>query len=267
MNAQGYFREGDLPQAIAAAQEEVERHPVDPDRRGFLSELLCFAGDLERAGRQLDPLEQQSPETMLGIGLFRHLVRAERARQQFYSEGRPPEFLGPPPPWLRLHLEASVCVREGRQDEAVGLLAGAEAERPRVSGTCNGRAFKDLRDLDDLTAGVFEVLTGNGKYYWIPIDRVEQVEFRTPKRTRELLWRPARMIVRDGPDGEVFLPTLYAGSHTEAGDRFRLGRATEWRGGDGAPVRGIGQRTFLVGDEACPILELATLTIDEGGPN
>jgi type VI secretion system protein ImpE len=168
---------------------------------------------------------------------------------------------------LLLHLEASICLREGSQDEAVGLLASAEAERPRVVGTCNGRAFEDLRDLDDLTAGVFEVLTSNGKYYWIPIERVEQVEFRAPERTRDLLWRRARMIVRDGPDGEVFLPTLYAGSHAEPGDRFRLGRATDWRGGEGEPVRGIGQRTFLVGDEACPIMELETLTIDDGRTN
>lgn len=267
MNAHEYYREGDLPQAIGAALGDVKQYPSDLDRRGFLSELLCFAGDLERADKQLDALSLQSPESMLGIGLFRHLVRAEQSRQQFYREGRLPDFLDSPPPWLLLHLEASICLREGSQDEAVGLLASAEAERPRVVGTCNGRAFEDLRDLDDLTAGVFEVLTSNGKYYWIPVDRVEQVEFRAPERTRDLLWRRARMIVRDGPDGEVFLPTLYAGSHAEPGDRFRLGRATDWRGGEGAPVRGIGQRTFLVGDEACPIMELETLTIDDGRTN
>src|SRR5262249_23698319 len=153
------------------------------------------------------------------------------------------------------------------QDEAVELLAEAEARRPKVAGTCNGRAFEDLRDLDDLTACVFEVLTGNGKYYWIPIERVEHVEFRPPQRTRDLLWRRARMIVRDGRAGEVFLPVLYAGSHAEAADLVRLGRATEWRGGDDTPVRGIGQRTFLVGDEPRPILELETLTFDDASTN
>jgi type VI secretion system protein ImpE len=264
MNAQQFYREGDLPQAIWAALGEVKQCPADADRRGFLSELLCFAGDLDRADKQLDALDKHDPEMMLGIGLFRNLLRAEQARQQFYSEGRLPEFVGPPPDWVRLHLEASICLREDKQDEAVELLSKADAGRPTLAGTCNGRGYEDLRDLDDLTAGVFEVLTSSGKYYWIPIDRVELVEFRAPQRTRDLLWRRARMIVRDGPDGEVFLPVLYAGSHADAGDHVRLGRATEWRGGDVTPVRGVGQRTFLVGDEPCPILEIEALTIDDG---
>jgi type VI secretion system protein ImpE len=71
------------------------------------------------------------------------------------------------------------------------------------------------------------------------------------------------MVVRGGPDGEVFLPALYAGAHAEADDRLRLGRATDWRAAPGEPVRGVGQRTFLVGDEARAILELNELTIAE----
>jgi protein involved in temperature-dependent protein secretion len=38
-----------------------------------------------------------------------------------------------------------------------------------------------------------------------------------------------------------------------------LGRSTDWRGGDGSPVRGIGQRTLLVDDDARPLLEIGTL--------
>jgi type VI secretion system protein ImpE len=70
------------------------------------------------------------------------------------------------------------------------------------------------------------------------------------------------MVVRGGPDGEVFLPALYAGSHKEGDDRVRLGRATDWSGGDGAPVRGKGQRTFLVGDESIPIMDLQEITVN-----
>jgi type VI secretion system protein ImpE len=111
---------------------------------------------------------------------------------------------------------------------------------------------------------VFEVLTSNGKYYWIPVDRVESIEFRPPQRPRDLLWRRARMIVHDGPDGEVYLPALYAGSHAAAEDGLRLGRATDWAGGQGRPVRGSGQRTFLVGDEAKTLMEIQVLTFGAG---
>jgi type VI secretion system protein ImpE len=262
MNAREHYEAGDLPAAVAAALEEVKRAPTDAKRRWFLCELLCFAGDLERADKQLEVLGHQDPETLPVVGLFRQLVRAEQARQQFYAEGRVPEFLAPPTPVLRLHLEASVHLRDGRADEAARLLAQAEEQRVKPAGTCDGRPFDDLRDLDDLTAPLFEVLTSTGKYYWVPIEQVEAVEFRPPARARDLLWQRARMIVRDGPDGEVYLPTLYTGSQADPDPRLRLGRVTEWRGGDGTPVRGAGQRTFLVGDEARPTLELQTITIN-----
>jgi type VI secretion system protein ImpE len=259
MSAHERYQAGDLGGAIAEAVEEVKRHPGDPDRRGLLCELLCFAGELERADTQLDALAHQNPGVALGVSLLRQLVRAELARRQFHAEGRVPEFLEPPGESVRLALEASIEQREGRADGAADRLARAEALRPRAPGLEGGRPFDDFRDLDDLTAGVLEVLTSNGKYYWIPIDRVELVEFRPPERIRDLLWRRARMVVRGGPDGEVYLPVIYAGTLAEADDQLKLGRATDWRGGDGTPVRGVGQRTFLVGEEARPILELGTL--------
>jgi type VI secretion system protein ImpE len=259
MNAREYYEAGQLAEAIAALKAEVKENPADTSRRGFLCELLCFAGDLHRADLQLDAVATQDPQTQLGIGLFRHLVRAEQARQQFFAEGRLPEFLDLPSPQLRLHLEASIRLREGQAQKAARLLEQAEEQRPVVAGVCNGQPFTGLRDLDDLTASFFEVLTSNGKYYWIPMERVESVEFRAPARPRDLLWQRVHMVVRDGPDGEVYLPTLYAGTHAESDDKLRLGRATDWRGGNGEPVRGIGQRTFLVGDESRTILEIQTI--------
>jgi type VI secretion system protein ImpE len=262
--AREHYEAGDLKQAVAAALEDVRNHPEDVGRRGLLAELLCFAGELERADRQLDALGHQEPQVAVGVALFRHLIRAEQARQQFFAEGRLPEFLDQPAPAVRLHLEASIHLREGRPAEAAQLLAQAEEQRPHAKGTCDGQAFDDLRDLDDLVAPVFEVLTSNGKYYWIPLERVDLVEFRPPARPRDLLWRRAHMVVRGGPDGEVYLPTLYAGTAAAADDRARLGRVTEWQGGGGAPVRGVGQRTYLVGEDARPMMEVKEITIASG---
>ncbi len=265
MNAREYYQAGQLDEAIAAMKAEVKQHPTDTARRGFLCELLCFAGDLERADQQLDLVGGQDPQVQMGIGLFRHLIRAEQARQQFYAEGRVPEFLDQPSPRMKLHLEASVLLREGKGQEASRLLEQAEEQRPALSGVANGRPFSGWRDLDDLTASFLEVLTSNGKYYWIPMERIDSIEFRAPARPRDLLWRRVHMIVQGGPDGEVFLPTLYAGSHAAAEPALRLGRATDWRGGNGEPVRGIGQRTYLVGEETLPILEWKEVTL-EGVP-
>jgi type VI secretion system protein ImpE len=260
MRPQDHYQTGELQQAIAAAKDEVRKSPTDQGKRGFLAELLCFAGDWEGADRQLDALGQQEPEAMLSIAAFRHLIRAEQARQQFYVDGRVPELLDKPSERLRIHLEASVLIREGHASEAAQLLARAEEQRPKVTGICNGQPFSDLRDLDDLTASFFELLTSNGKYFWIPMELVELIEMRPAARPRDLIWRRAHVIVTDGPDGEVYLPALYAGSPADGDDKIRLGRFTDWRGGQGEPVRGLGQRTFLVGEESRAIMEIETIT-------
>jgi type VI secretion system protein ImpE len=263
MNARDLYQVGRLDEAIAAATDEVKRNPTDATRRGFLCELLCIAGNLDRADAQLDAIGHQDPQSMMGVSLWRQLIRAEQARQQFYAEGRLPEFLDQPSPVFRLHLEASIRLRENQPAEAASLLAQAEEQRIKPSGTCDGEAFTDLRDLDDVTAPFFEVLTSTGKYYWVPMERVELLELRPLGRPRDLLWRRAHMIVHGGPDGEVYLPTLYAGSRADTDEKIRLGRATDWRGGDGAPVRGAGLRTFLVGDKDRTILEIQQLTVTQ----
>ena len=96
MNAQDHYQEGRLLEAVAAALGEVKMNPSDVGKRRFLCELLCFTGDLERADRQLEALKQmvsENPDDLVSVCLFQQLIRAEQARQQFYSDGRLPEFL------------------------------------------------------------------------------------------------------------------------------------------------------------------------------
>lgn len=262
MDAHEHYRAGRLKEAVAAATEEVKKHPTDTNRRGFLAELLLVSGSLDRADVQLDALSTQDSQAAPHVALLRQLVRAETARRQFFAEGRLPEFLGKPTASMQLRLRASVALREGKASEAATLLAEAEEARVKPRGTCDGAAFDDFRDLDDLTADFFEVLTSTGKYYWVAIETLVSVEFRAATRPRDLLWRRAAMSVKDGPEGEVFVPAVYPAAG-ELSDAARLARSTDWTGGDGAPVRGVGQRTFLVGAEARPILELRTVAVEQ----
>jgi len=250
------FQAGQLTDAIDAAVADVKKHPTDTSRRGLFCELLCFAGQWERADKQLDTISMQEPEAVVGLSVLRQLIRGEVARQQFYEEGRVPEFIGEPSPVLRLHLEASIALREGNAGEAADLLGQAEEQRARAGGTCDEQPFDDFRDLDDLTAPCFEVYTGTGKYYWIPLEQTDLIEFHAPERPHDLLWRRAHIVVNDGPDGEVFLPTLYPGTFHSDDDGLRLGRGTKWTDQEGEPIRGCGLRMFLVGEEAKTIMEL-----------
>jgi type VI secretion system protein ImpE len=258
------FKAGKLGDAVAAAIEQVRAAPGDRGKRMFLAELLVFAGDLERADKQLDVLFQPDSADLMAVTLFRQLLRGETARREVFAHGRLPEFLTQPSECVRLHLEASIRVRENKLTEAAELLAKAETLRPAVVGTCDGDAFDDFRDLDDLAAPVFEVITANGNYYWVATDTAELLEFHKPERTRDLYWRPAHMIVKGGPDGVVYVPALYHGSHAATDDAVKLGRRTDWSGGEAQPYRGLGLREFLVGDGAKSIMELQRIEFNAG---
>ncbi len=269
-DAGALFREGRLAEAVAAANAGVRHAPADVGARLLLAELLLFAGNLERADVILDACGDLDPLVAVVVAEFRQLVRGEVARRQLFRDGRVPEFLGEPTAAQRASLAALVALRAGDAAEAGRLAAAAEAARTRPSGTAAGMPFDDLRDGDDILAGTFEVITTTGKYFWIPAERVTLLQFHPPKRPRDLYWRRATMQVAEGPDGEVYLPALYAATADPAADppadALRLGRATDWQPmpGDG-PVRGVGAVTFLIGEEASTMMELGTLSFTVPG--
>lgn len=253
------FHAGKLAEAVAAAGAAVKRAPGDLGARILLAELLAFSGNAERADVILDAAADVDPTAAVAVAEFRQLLRAEVARRQLFRDGRVPEFLGEPTPAQRHALAALVAARSGDLAEAVRLAQEAEAARPHVSGTHDGHHFDDLRDADDLLAGSFEVLTTTGKYFWVPIERVASVEFHPPKRPRDLLWRRASMSVNQGPDGDVYIPAIYAASDGAGEEALLLGRATDWTPPEAGPVRGLGLRTFLLGEGAATIMELQSL--------
>jgi type VI secretion system protein ImpE len=251
-----FFRDGKLAQAIAAATDTVKQSPTDIGARLLMAELLLFDGKLERADMILEAAAAVDPSAALVIAEFRQLLRAEKTRREVMTDGRVPEFLGQPTPTQTHLLQALVALRA---DDAAGAAAAAQAaeeSRPAVAGTGDGAAFADFRDADDLSAGNFEVLTTTGKYFWVPTECVVSMEFHPAKRPRDLYWRRCSMIVRDGPDGEVYLPAIYPTAEP-AGGTLKLGRGTEWT--ESTPVRGKGQRLFLVGEEGVPMQQLSTL--------
>lgn len=257
---QDHLRAGELDQAIALMNAEVRQHPADIDRRGVLAELLCISGNLDRADAILDSISTLDPKFAVGVALVRQIIRAEQARQQFFQEGRLPEFIKRPVGAMELELRAAIALREGAKDEAAALIAEAETVRTPAAGFANDDRFDDFRDLDDLSAAHLEVLTATGKYYWIPVADVKSLEFRKAERRRDFIWRRASLSVADGPEGEIFIPSVYPSGKDGLAAHFRLGYETDFVGKETGPKFGVGLRTFLVGDNAVTILELNRLT-------
>lgn len=264
MESLEHFNQGQLGPAIDAATAAVKSAPTNADLRGTLADLLCFRADYERADKHLEAITTLAPGAGPVVALVRQLVRAEQWRQQFHTEGRTPEFLTQPTERIELQLKASIALREGQNEEAAKLLGQAEEMRtPLTVEALDGSAsYDEFRDCDDLIGGVLEVFTSTGKYFWVPMETVRTLEPRPIERPRDLLWRRVGLDVEGGPEGEVYLPAMYAPMAEDAPDEVRLGRVSEFS--ESEPVRGLGRRLFLLGDDVAGINDLPALRVPQG---
>ena len=261
-DARALLEEGRLAEAIEAVTREVKARPSDETRRMFLFELLLFAGEWERALKQLDVVAGRDAQSELGAQVYRNNVGAMRARERLWSDGLAPHFLSEPPAEIDLHLAAIDELRAGRRAEARRRLSEAAERRKPVAGRVNGRAFSDWRDADDTLSPVLELIISD-KYAWLPFSQLARIEVEPPRRLRDLVWCPARVVTREGMIGQMFIPALYEGSCAHADEGVKLGRVTRWEAeDDGGPPRAVGLRLFLADDEELSIFEAGRVEFD-----
>jgi type VI secretion system protein ImpE len=256
MDATQLYKSGQLTEAIDAQLAVVKAKPMDQGQRLFLFELLVFAGDLDRAQRQIDAIQSDQPEIVTALMDYRKLLEAERTRRQVFSNKVQPGFLGPVPEHVRVRLLGLVKLADKASAEAATLFQEANGQIAPLQGTLNGKAFSGLRDGDDCLGSVLEVYA-KGKYYWVPLEQIDALTMVAPRFPRDLLWIPAHLETKEGDAGSVFLPALYPGTDQESDPQLKLGRLTDWRGED--PVRGVGVKIFFVGDDESSILDWRNL--------
>jgi len=235
MNPQELYRAGRLSDAIKALSAELRDNPTDVKRRTFLFELLCFAGEWERADKQLEVLGEAGPESEMGVMLYRSALFAERQRHDLFERGEFP------------------------------AAKDADAETSRV-GQANGKAFQDFSDADPRTGARLELFAA-GNYLLLPLEHVASIQIPPPQRLRDLLWTPAA--VRTTPSfkgtelGEVLLPVMAPFSWKHPDEMVRLGRMTVWEKPEGYEHQvPFGQKMWLVDEEEIPFLELRALEFD-----
>jgi len=261
MTATELFKQGRLQQAIDAQIAEVKSTPADHGKRLFLFELAAFAGDLDRARRQIDAVKYEETDRDVAVAGYRKLLDSEEKRRRLFRDGTQPRFLAEPPEHVKWRLEAVNRLRENRHAEAAELLNRANEGAAALKGTLNGKTFEGIRDADDLFGPVLEVIA-HGEYFWLPLEQLDTLASNAPAFPRDLLWMPARVVMKEGEQGDVFLPTLYPGSHESPEEPIKLGRGTDWKQAEGGPVLGVGARTFLIGDDASSMLEWRQLQVD-----
>jgi type VI secretion system protein ImpE len=265
MSASELFKAGQLQEAIDAQVQAVKAAPGDHAKRLFLFEMLSFAGELDRAKKQIDAIMYGELELDAAVMQYRRNLDSEDKRRQLFKNGTAPKFLQEPPEHVKLRLEAVVLLKDKKPKEAAAVLARPEVQAHAHKGTMNGKAFTEFRDIDDLFGSVLEVFA-QGNYFWVPIEQVESVLLNAPKFPRDLLWRPAKLSTRGDAEGDVFIPALYPGSHESPDPQLRLGRATDWKSEGDGPVLGVGARDFLIGEDPMSIYEWRELVFDVEPP-
>ena len=255
MSEKQHFEAGRLNDAVAAATDEVRNNPTRLETRTTLFEFLSFCGELDRAEKQLDVVGQQDAKSEWAVQVYRNVLAAERNRRRLWSDGLAPEFLLDPPEYVQWHLQAINRLREGNLSEANELLAKSAEHRSDVLATIGESPAAAFQDCDDVLAPVLELIILRD-YVWLPLEHVRELEIMKPERPRDLIWIPVRLVLQDDSQRRGYMPVLYPGTHQHPDDQVKLGRKTDWQETDSGPVRGIGQKMFLHGEDAISLLEL-----------
>jgi type VI secretion system protein ImpE len=226
--AKDLFAAGRVSEAITALSSWLRDNPADVSQRTFLFELLCFAGQYDRAEKQLSVLSQGTKEAQLGATMYYAALHAEKDRNELFRSQAFPKT------------EAS----------------------DQLSGLCNGKPFSSFRDADPDIGARLEVYAA-GAYLWIPLRHIASIAVEAPKHLRDLMWPSA--MVQTGPSfkgtelGQVIIPAIYPFSWKDPDESVWLGRATVWGADEEGREYPSGQKIFLVDGEEVPLLDIRTI--------
>jgi len=258
--AQQALRQGAPADALKLLQDQVRAAPQDAKLRVFLFQLLCVLGQWDRALNQLNVAGELDASTLAMVQTYREAIQCERLRADVFAGKRVPMLFGEPQPWLALLIEALLREGRGEPDDAQRLRAQALDEAPTTSGSADGKAFDWIADADTRLGPVLEAIV-NGRYYWIPMSRLNRVEIEAPVDLRDSVWMPAHFLFANGGEVVGFIPTRYVGS--EAGDpAHAMARRTDWQTSGPDQYIGIGQRMLATDTDDLALMDLRVLELN-----
>jgi type VI secretion system protein ImpE len=263
------LQNGDLATSLKSLQGEVRDNPSEPKHRIFLFQLLSILGQWERALGQLNVLRDLNAESLPMVQTYQETLNCEALREAVFSGKRSPLLFGEPEPWMALMLESLKLTSQGNVAEAVAMRENALQDAPVVPGTLalfpektTGEAaatvaspFEWIADADSRIGPFLEAIV-NGKYFWIPFQRIRSIAFEKAADLRDLVWLPARFEWANGGEAVGFVPTRYADSQTQADDHVRLGWKTVWNDVGESTFVGLGQRILTTDADEFPLTKI-----------
>ena len=253
MTPQTALAEGRLTDAMELQLAAVAIRPTDPAARLFLFELQLLANRFRDAWESLNAIESPDPAWPKSRQWYRRLVRAACDRYR----GRPPEFIAEVPRHAARRSRAIRAIRRNEAADALLWIDRADHRSPHLLGHVDGREFDGLRDADDRFASVLEAFVG-AAYFWLPFEQIHRLTVSVAKGIAENAYRPARIRLSDGAEFSAVLPLVYPGS---VDDVHSLGMETDHVNPDGGPMRCVGSKLLLLGEEELSLGDIRQLDV------
>ncbi|MBL0147833.1 MAG: tetratricopeptide repeat protein [Ideonella sp.] len=244
--AEAAIRNGSPKAALAALTSAVKAAPAKPELRIFLAQLLCVLGQWERAHTQLNVAADMDEAAGPMREMVGHALRCEKIRAAVFEGRRSPMIFGEPEAWLAGLIESLLRAGVGETELAGNLATSAFDAAPATPGTIDGVSFDWIADADSRLGPVLEAMV-NGRYYWVPFNRLSRVAIEPPTDLRDVVWLPAQLRFSNGGEVIAMLPTRYPGSERSDDEQILMARKTEWSplDSDGKRWRGLGQRVLV----------------------
>jgi type VI secretion system protein ImpE len=254
--AEQSVREGDLESALGKLQGEIRKKPADAPLRIFLFQLLCVLGEWDRALTQLSVAAELDAAALAMAQMYREAIRCELLRAEVFSGRKSPMILGEPPQWLALLIESLLTPDSPESSEE--LRGRAFEAAPTSAGTLDTQPFEWISDADMRLGPVCEAVI-NGRYYWVPFERLARIELEPPTDLRDLVWLPAHFQFTNGGESVGVIPTRYPGSERSSDAQVRLARKTVWSEVVPEVFYGSGQRILTTDTGEHPLLEVRSI--------
>lgn len=262
MNAEQLLKQGDLDGVLSTLQQAIRKAPEDPRLRVFLFQLLCISGDWQRAVTQLKTCATLDPACEQMAQTYRSAILCEIFRGQVFSGVKPPLVFGEPDAWVAGLIEALRLDAQGDARAGEELRQTSFEAAPAVAGVVDGTPFSWIADADPRLGPILELIV-NGRYFWVPFDRIHKLRLEAPADLRDCVWMPAEITWCNGGSTVALIPTRYDGSETATDASLRLARMTGWITEGERVVKGQGQRLFTTDTDEIALMNLRELTLGE----
>lgn len=228
--AYSLYVQGKLRAAISELGEQLRSEPSNAKARTFLFELLCFAGEFDRAEKQLDVLATNSEAASAGAAFYHDLLSAHRQREGLLEK-------------KRMSDSGEITVYAMKVNEI---------------------SYLSCADADDRVEDGLEIY-GPAGYEVIPWKNIQRLESPKPARLRDLLWIPATLFLSKTETTvepyPVYLPALAPGTWRHSDESVCLGRTTVLDENSEGHLSAFGAKLLLCDEEAIRLLDVRTIEV------